>query len=318
MSSPNSYQSISVTHPPDEETLLLISEESESIGFAPTFVSKMKKYSVAAAFLCAGCAVVLAVAGVLPQSMSILRSRHLGAGEIYVCAKEYHLVTPRPSVGAYVRCVDLDSTSDNDFMGHGDTGSDGCITIQYDKNEWWDSWLLGSNPDILCTVSKTGYVSASPPAHNDANVQATQVFNAKLYRDRVKLGDYGDTNLCGPAKGKGWFNEAISGIIGFGDVCNNHDKCYYDCQILAAVGGVYQKGAKFCDDEMLYEMQSLCHKNHGHVTSGAFGTGGCLGAASLTISFLRSDNGYYYEQGLKEGEFSCAGSINKSNQNHYA
>ena len=262
MPSPKSYQSISVTHPTDEETLL-ISDKSEISGVAdfqskvPAFASKMKKYSAVAAFIGAGCAVVLAVAGVLPQSMSIFKSRHLGAGDIYVCVKEYHLVTPRPSVGANVWCEDIDSTTDNDFMGQGTTGSDGCVTISYNKDEWWDSILLGASPDILCTVSKGGYVNAIPPAKNSANVQETAVFNAKLYRDRVKLGDYGETNLCGPQDGKDGYNLILTGINGFGDACNNHDKCYYDCQILAAVGDDYKKGARFCDDEMLYEVSVL-------------------------------------------------------------
>ena len=142
-------------------------------------------------------------------------------------------------------------------MGQGTTGSDGCVTIRYDKDKWWDSILLGASPDILCTVSKGGYVNVIPPAKNSANVQETAVFNAKLYRDRVKLGDYGETNLCGPKWGKDGLNLLITGINGFGDACNNHDKCYYDCQILAAEGDDYKKGARFCDDEMLYEVSVL-------------------------------------------------------------
>ena len=69
-------------------------------------------------------------------------------------------------------------------------------------------------------------------------------------------------------------------------------------------------------------MQSICHKNHGHVTSGPLGVQACLLGAGTTNGVLAFDEGYYYKEGLSQGRFSCnkaayPDSVNESDQNQY-
>ena len=118
MSSPKSYQqSISVSHPTDEETLL-ISEKSESGDIImlddeaterPSLLLKNKK-PLAAACIGAWC-VVLMFAGIpaLPPMSLLFRGRNLESGNtIKVKVQEVDLITLKPSVGASVHCYDKD------------------------------------------------------------------------------------------------------------------------------------------------------------------------------------------------------------------
>jgi len=345
MSSPKSYQqSISVSHPTDEETLL-ISEKSESGDIImlddeaterPSLLLKNKK-PLAAACIGAWC-VVLMFAGIpaLPPMSLLFRGRNLESGNtIKVKVQEVDLITLKPSVGASVHCYDKDWDS-NDFMGSGVTGADGWATITY-KNIRWDYDTWWGWPDIMCVVSKSGFVDAVPAVKDTCDPSKTTYFGTAttqvpisddgffegmgnkviLFRDRMGKGDYGKTNKCGPDYTGGLPNDIASHYLGFEDQCNNHDKCYYDCQILDAVGGSYRDGFKFCDNEMYYEMSTLCNRNHGNTS---FQTDHiCKNTANLVYGALNQFGGSHYETGLKPGgDFSCTTpSPNKSDQNQY-
>ncbi len=156
------------------------------------------------------------------------------ANKIEVCVQEMILTTLRPSVGALVECWDKDIDENNDIMGEGKTGADGCVTISY-KNTYWDG-ILGrgdKNPDIFCSVNKATFVQYTPPDLDHHDQSKLAKFEAYLFRDRSK--DYGRVNKCGPEflEHLG-LNEFATDLLGFEEECNNHDKCYYDCQIFLA------------------------------------------------------------------------------------
>ncbi len=232
---------------------------------------------------------LLALWGTFSQSShSIVRSfgtaRPSGPRQIEVCANEMILVTPRPAVGATVRCWDKDIGGD-DFMAEGKTTDNGCAYLTYEGDSW--DGFPGRNPDIYCTVDQGGFVTAVPPDldHHDPSKLA-KFETVTLFRDRMN--DHGNDNACGPELSEGAGNDLAAWILRFKEQCTHHDKCYYDCQIFLALGGDAAKAEEFCDNEMYMGMKSVCHATRGQMHG--IGEDGCLVKARAVKSILR---GFY-------------------------
>lgn len=209
-----------------------------------------------------------------------------GAHKIKICAKEMILTTPRRAVGAHVQCWDKDPNGD-DKMAHGDTGSDGCATLTY-KEQSWDS-LGGRSPDILCVVTKNGFVQAAPPRldhHNQYTLAKLE--DVTLYRDR--RADAGEDNGCGPLWTERFgINDFMAWATRFRDQCTHHDMCYYDCQIFLASRNA-DEAQEFCDHEMYMGMKTFCHTNLGNVSVGR--TASCLTRAEAIYRGLQAFGGH--------------------------
>lgn len=247
---------------------------------------------------------MLAIFAISPQGMNLLAgSRSLedpaDANTIQMCVKETIIITEQPSVGALVQCYDKDSWGADQYMTEGLTGSDGCVKMKYD-NIGWD-WI-GRSPDIYCIAKKEGFVDFTTKMKDGHDQNKLASFDGVLYRDRMLKGDFGKVNFCGPEK---WGNIADkfptniigSAILGFGDMCNNHDKCYYDCIILDAFDGNYRAAHDFCDYEFWVEMYSLCNREHGDWVN--VGDDACKGAADQMYRFVNRDSVLeYYTEGI--------------------
>lgn len=94
---------------------------------------------------------------------------------------------------------------------------------------------------------------------NNIDTSKTKTFHVILTRDRVALKDSGQVNGCGPESTSGAANGIAAWILGFKSSCNNHDKCYFDCQIYDAFGKNKANAKMFCDDEMYQNMVSSCY-----------------------------------------------------------
>jgi hypothetical protein len=287
-----SYQAIS----PDETSPLNTQQVVEQGTFSPvgsndstpaTPSSSLtpimtKKASGVIVFLGAAWCGMLLYLGISPLSMDALkpwnyRSLAGEANTIKMCVKEMVLTTKQNSVGALVECWDKDVNED-DRMCEGTTGQNGCVVMNY-KEQAWDG-AGGRSPDIYCSVNKQGFVQSTPPDkdHHDQSKQAA--FQTTLYRDRSF--DYGKTNGCGPEMLEGPINDITTFILQFGDQCFQHDRCYWDCQILNALGGDTAKAQEFCDSEMYEGMKSTCYFRHGDLPENEDGENGentCLDVA---------------------------------------
>ena len=241
-----------------------IEEPTESKSIT-SVLSKAWNSPRALAFLGAWCAVQVFTGVALPP-MSLLGSRDLygGGNTIKVSVEEFDLVTSVHSIGATVKCWDKGRGNSDDWMGGAKTDSNGNAYIEYDSVRWDNDGIWGY-PDIACTIYKQGFVPASPPIVVNADPSKTTNIQAMLYRDRVMLNDYGKANTCEPDWLLNYGGDLAHGISLFGECCNNHDKCYYDCQVLESpdIDNNYQKGANFCDKAMLSEVSlSLYHSNN--------------------------------------------------------
>ncbi len=303
-----SYQSITVEIPPGEDTPLIRdnhgAQEIHASHHRTSITSRLaaNKILVAVAVLGVWCTVLMLtdVPLSLPgfEILSSRRDRGLvntglgsesgsGANTIKVCVEEMDKVTANPSEGSHVKCYDKDANND-DLMGQGITDDDGCVTISY-RDLYWDLHLLHWQPDIICEITKENFVKSVPPIKNNWNPGQQATFYSIIYRDRVKEGDYGAVKGCGPYWSQGIVGgSVIDWITGFESVCNNHDKCYDDCQIREAVAeamaasgrsatiSIIRAGQYFCDMEMKAAMDSICYENHGNV--------GFLGGLTLCLS----------------------------------
>lgn len=204
---------------------------------------------------------------------------------ILMCVKEMILIETRPSVGAQVDCWDKDHDFD-DKMCEGITGEDGCVYMTY-KEQSWD-WF-GEYPDIYCSVNKRGFSMSVPPDRDNHNPAKQAEFSTTLYRDRSR--DHGHVNGCGPQVTEA-INHIPTMLTTFEQHCFDHDKCYYDCNILEAFNNDKDKAQKFCDDEMLEGMKSSCYYRHGNTYFGVEET--CLGAANSIHLLLTTVPGAYY------------------------
>ncbi len=74
---------------------------------------------------------------------------------------------------------------------------------------------------------------------------------------------------------EGPINDLNIFTLQFGNQCNQHDRCYWDCQILNALGGDTAKAQEFCDSEMYEGMKSTCYFRHGDLP-GNIGENICL------------------------------------------
>lgn len=306
----HSYET-SITLPDETTPLNKDGEIMEARSSSTSLLSKMKTSSGTMMLVGAWCGVLM-IAGISPQAMNLLRTRNLQANIIKVCVKEMILVTEEISEGATVDCYDNDIDRD-DEMGSGLTDSDGCTTINY-AQKWWD-WN-GSSPDIYCRVNKPNFVESVPPPINNVNQDNTVHFAATIYRDRVNLDDFGVANLCSPEYSERYGDVFATAILGFDEQCNNHDKCYYDCQIFEALGEDATEGQKFCDYEMYQGMKSFCYLNHDDfiVTT----DDSCLTSAHLVYFGLQAMAGNYYTNGITAGKYSClVTSDNESKSNVY-
>lgn len=235
-------------------------------------------------------------------------ARPSGPRQIEVCANEMILVTPRPAVGATVRCWDKDIGGD-DLMAEGLTTENGCAYLTYEDKSW--DGLLGRNPDIYCTVDQGGFVTAVPPDldHHDPSKLA-KFETVTLFRDRMN--DYGDDNACGPQRFKGWGNDSAAWVLRFKEQCTHHDKCYYDCQIFLALGGDAAKAEAFCDNEMYQGMKSVCHATRGQLQG--IGEDACLLKAKVIHGILSG----FYDKTTATCPFDKDGNRDKSMNNDYS
>lgn len=241
------------------------------------------------------CCGLLALFGMLPKSAtgylsSIFLRTNQGANTIEICVQEMILVTPQPAQDAIVHCWDKDLGVD-DLMAEGRTGSDGCARLTYAEDSW-DNAVMGSSPDIYCTVDKNSFLEAAPPRldHHDQSTLA-KMEDVTLYRDRRN--DYGHDNGCGPLATEFLgVNEAMAWYSRFRDQCTHHDKCYWDCQVFLAKGNAEDAKA-FCDNEMLDGMRSMCHVNRGGVIGSETR---CLARAGRFYQYLQIAGDMAYDK----------------------
>lgn len=311
--SKKSYESIPNDETPLCNSINVVDEaadpEVSSFSHPSSLVTKITKSTGTMAFLGAWCGMLMIFA-ISPQGMFLQGNRSLSGGNtIKMCVKEYNLITTQTSVGATVRCVDKDFDGD-DFMGDAITGTDGCAEFSY-RSYWW-GWdptdFFGNSPDIVCTASKTGFIPFTPKmkTNHDENNQA--YFEGTLFRDRVAEGDYGETNKCGPEYTAGIPQDLFTMALGFGEQCDNHDKCYYDCKILQAFSNNFREAHDFCDNEFKVEMFSLCNRNHGDYVN--VGDDVCRGVAETMYRAVNSDFTLQYYTDALSGDkiYSCEAS----------
>ncbi len=209
-----------------------------------------------------------------------------------MCVTEMNYITEQPSKGALVECFDRDPANGDDAMCEGLTGDDGCVTMQYKKQNW-DYSPVGNlgNPDIYCVVNKMGFVQSVPADKDNWDQDTLAKFKATLYRDRTN--DYGATNKCGPEwAAKLGINDLVTSILPFDEQCFQHDKCYWDCQILQASGYNHTAAQHFCDKEMYDGMLSTCHYNRGQFLDNGEDLI-CIRAAKTIYDGLRLISGAY-------------------------
>jgi len=233
------------------------------------------------------CCGLLVLLGALPESStaylpSFLVGARSGKNTIKICVKEMILTTTRDAKNAKIKCYDKDPNRD-DLMIEGETGSNGCASMTYNKWSWWAPGE--GNPDIYCTVFKKGFMQAVPENLNehDPNTLA-KMKDVILYRDRGA--DFGHVNGCGPS----WtesigLNGISSWATRFGKQCTMHDKCYWDCQIFLAEGNSAD-AQEFCDYEMREGMYSFCNENRGKIALG-WGHDTCIAKANAIYNGLQ-------------------------------
>ena len=257
--------------------------------------------------------------GISPQLMMVhgrsLGGRNLqGANTIRICVEEMILTTPRIAEGARVKCWDKDPNGD-DVMCEGTTGQNGCVVMNY-KKQSWDGLLGGRSADIYCSVNKIGFVQSVPADkdHHD-QTQEADFGTVMLYRDRSN--DAGHTNGCGPAFTEYLGNYLISFLSNFGDQCEMHDKCYWDCQIFLAMNSDRTAAQHFCDFEMKQGMDSYCHMNNGDFPG--IGEDGCLLRSSAIYTGLQAVGGAVaYDKTAKNCPKLPDGKTAESMENDYS
>lgn len=187
------------------------------------------------------------------------------AGKIKVCVSGSEAGVVQTVKNASVKCYDEDTLGNDDHMGSGTTGDDGCVTINYSTKKpkfgkacnGWD-WCA-NNPDIYCVATKDIYYKTYSKTKVDKSQSSTLEVEITMFVDRVKRGDPGTANGCGPSSA-GKFGSAIgNALTGFEDQCKNHDLCYESCS----------ETQQTCDDEFAAMMYSHCNNKWDHKTRGA-------------------------------------------------
>lgn len=182
------------------------------------------------------------------------------AGKIEVCVVGSEAGVQTQLANASVKCYDQDTIGSDDHMGSGTTNSQGCVTINYTtKNPsfWkachgWD-WCA-DKPDIYCKVTKDAYYPVYSKTKTSQSQSKTLNLNMAMYIDRVKRGDTGNANGCGPSSMGKFGTDVADALSGFENQCKNHDLCYESCT----------ETKKTCDDEFRDMMVSQCNYKFDH------------------------------------------------------
>lgn len=198
-------------------------------------------------------------------AISVLFFSAARAGKIKVCVAGSEAGILRILSGAQVKCYDEDTIGNDDHMGTGTTGSDGCVTISYTTKKpkfgkachGWD-WCA-NNPDIYCRATKGIYYKAYSMTSVNKSQSSTLNINIIMFIDRVERGDEGNANGCGPSSMSKFGRDVGNALTGFEDQCKNHDLCYESCK----------ETQKTCDDEFAVMMYSKCNDKWDHKTVGA-------------------------------------------------
>lgn len=177
------------------------------------------------------------------------------AAQIKVCVQKSFEQQTGTLSNARVRCYDEDIDSDDFMAGSAYTGSNGCVTLSYTKKtpKWYNpctAWDCPgyTNPDIYCKITKSGYYKLFTNTKEDHNQNNLADFGTvTIYKDRSN--HPGTMNGCGPADLWSGITNVANFLTGFEDQCNNHDKCYNNCQ----------ETKSSCDLEFLYMMYSKCN-----------------------------------------------------------
>lgn len=196
---------------------------------------------------------------------SVLMFSATRAGKIEVCVAGSEAGVLRILKNASVTCYDEDTIGNDDKMGSGTTGDDGCVTINYSTKKpkfgkacrGWD-WCA-NNPDIYCVATKGVYYKTYSQTRVNKSQDSTHEVSIVMFVDRVKRGDDGNANGCGPSSVGKFGGNVANTLTGFEDACKNHDLCYESCP----------ETQKTCDDEFAMMMTSKCNDKWDHKTLGA-------------------------------------------------
>lgn len=94
-----------------------------------------------------------------------------------------------------------------------------------------------------------------------------------IYPDRVKRGDPGGRNGCGPEVLGPDFANLLNSITGFSDQCDNHDLCYSNCE----------ETKISCDNEFHDILLSQCNYWHDTLVKGV----ACKKVADILYNAVR-------------------------------
>lgn len=220
--------------------------------------------------------------------------------DICVNTREGGITTNMGENAATVRCWDEDPGNPDDAMtGTVSTDANGCATLSYSKKspKWYNpcrGWDCApySNPDIYCivTTSSNYYHTLYTDTKGGHNQNHPANFGSvTLYPDRVRRGDPGTTNGCGPASNWDGVNDVADFLTGFADQCNNHDLCYNSCE----------ETQRDCDIEFRDLMYSQCNDVHDAVTLQEL----CKAVADGMYAIVREYGAESFEEG--QIKFGC-------------
>ncbi|CAB9503340.1 expressed unknown protein [Seminavis robusta] len=191
-------------------------------------------------------------------------AENAGTIQLTVLLGEFGDTTPLQ--GANVKCYDQDGSERTPMTSTVTTDMDGVAKLDYTikhlsfyKKGKWDSGFFeeSRNPDIICKVSSpagaaTPIISMFTDTQWDRKQEAlVDLGTIVVAPDRIKRGDVGDANGCGPAFFPATLNRLAEEKTGMGVGCSNHDYCYGNCK------GETQKS---CDDEARRIWRSECER----------------------------------------------------------